>query len=196
VKLRVGRRVLAVLRPVDVAELELRVGSELHAARLEAIEARRMYVAGMDAALRLLRRRALSEAELTARLAGKGFEGECVASVVGRLRELELIDDRAFAREALRQTTSRLPAGERLMRELLDRHGVESDVAEEAVSAERAASPGEDEQMRELIESRLKSMRSLSPEAQARRLLGLLARRGFEPEAAEQIIREFIDPGD
>jgi len=107
-----------------------------------------------------------------------------------------LLNDREFAHEALRQTTRHAPAGERLLRDVLDRHGVTPEIAGEAIEEAQAQSPQEEQQARALIESRLKAMGSLDPFAQARRLMALLARRGFEAELAERLIREIVGLSD
>lgn len=193
IKVRAGRHVVAVLRPADVVELKLRVGDVLDAAQLEVIGQRARLVGAIDAALRLLKRRALTAAELTTRLERKGFEGSSIANAIARLRELGLVDDRAFAAEAIRQTTSRTPAGERLLRDVLERHGVEADAAEDALKEQRSGSAADREKMRQIVQAKLKSMGGLPPLVRARRLMGLLARRGFDADGAEQVIREFVD---
>lgn len=192
IKVRSGRRVVALLRPRDVGELGLKVGAVLDERTLDAIHDRARYVAALDAALRHLRHRARSEAEMRAHLGGRGFEAVYIDSVVERLRELTLLDDRSFAREAVEQVQRRLPAGERLMRDVLERHGVEGEIAGEVLGEVRKQSPPAEQQARALIESRLEAMRSLAPETQARRLLALLGRRGFEAELAERLVREIV----
>lgn len=194
--MRVGHRVLGVLRAGDVADLGLRVGVVLNESYLSAIDDRSRFVAALDTALRRLRHRARSQAEIRSDLEARGFDAGHIGAVIGRLGELKLLDDREFAREALSQTTRRAPAGERLLRDVLDRHGVTPEIAGEAIEEVRAASPQEEQQARALIESRLKVMKSLDAVAKARRLMGLLARRGFDEEMAERLIREIVGLGD
>jgi len=191
-KVRVGRRVLGVLRAGDVADLGLRVGTVLSETNLKSIVERSQFVAALDAALRRLKHCARSETEMRSHLHSRGYEAAHIAMVIERLSELKLLDDREFAREALSQTTRRAPAGARLLRDVLDRHGVKPEIAGEAIEEARAESPHEEQQARGLIESRLKAMGSLDPVAKARRLMGLLARRGFEQELAERLIREIV----
>lgn len=190
--MRVGRRVLGVVRAGDIADLGLSVGVVLTETKLQAIVERSHFVAALDAALRRLRHRARSEAEIRSYLERRGVEAVHVVSVIKRLSELKLLDDREFAREALSQTTRRAPAGELLLRDVLDRHGVTPETAGEAIEEAREASPDEEQQARTLIESRLKAMGSLDPVAKARRLMGLLARRGFKQELSERLIREIV----
>ncbi len=188
-----GRRRLTTLRARDVADLQLDVGEALSQNRLAEIFHRARFAAGLDRALQHLRRRARSEAEMRAHLSERGFTAEHVEAILDRLRELNLLDDRAFAREAIEQTQRRGPAGERLMRHVLERHGVDAEAAREAIDEANRDSPSPIEQARALIRARRPSMRHLSSEKQAMRLLGLLARRGFDAEIAREVVREFID---
>ncbi len=192
IKVRAGRLVVAVLRSRDVGELGLGIGTTLDRAKLDAIHVRTQYLSALDAALRYLRHRARSEAEMRTHLIGRGFDAAQINSVVERLRELRLLDDRSFAHEAIEQVQRRLPAGERLMRDVLERHGVGGEIAGEVLGQVREQSPPAEQQARALIESRLEAMQSLAPETQARRLMALLGRRGFEEELAERLVREIV----
>ncbi|MCC6906486.1 MAG: regulatory protein RecX [Phycisphaerales bacterium] len=193
IAVRAGRRRLTTLRARDVADLQLHVGETLSQTRLAEIFHRARFAAGLDRALKHLKRRARSEAEMRAHLGERGLAGEHVEAILNRLRELGLIDDRAFAREAIEQTHRRGPAGERLMRHVLDRHGVEPETARQAIEEAGREAPSPVEQARLLVQARLPSMRDLPSHKQAVRLLGLLARRGFDDEVAQGVVREFIE---
>jgi regulatory protein len=50
----------------------------------------------------------------------------------------------------------------------------------------------EAEAARRLVARRLKSLRGVEPPAQARRLVGLLARRGYPPGLAHRVVRDAL----
>lgn len=138
-------------------------------ASAEAVEQR---LRAVRRALRLIARRRRTEHELREAL-GSEFAAHEVEHAVTRLRDLEYIDDTAWAVDYVaRDRSSRLSASV-LRRELLS-HGVDAEVASAALdryddvaAAFRAAS------------RRLPSLRRLSAERRAKRLTGHLQRRGF-----------------
>jgi regulatory protein len=53
--------------------------------------------------------------------------------------------------------------------------------------------PGsERERAEQLVQARLRSLHGADPAARARRLIGLLARKGYSPEVAHQVVREAV----
>lgn len=192
-KVRAGRRVVAVLSRREVERLSLRPGTLLDETLAEAIMQSAAFDAALRAAMRLLARRPFARAELMRRLEKGALVREAVKGVMEHLAGLGLIDDEAFAREALAQLTRRTPAGARLREQTLARHGVEPETARR-ILAEHSAQVDAEADARHLISARLAAMRSLAPPAAARRLLALLARRGFDEELAQRLVHEAIGP--
>jgi len=85
----------------------------------------------ISAALASLSRRALSRAELATKLQATGFSEDIVASVLARLEELRLIDDRALAERVARRRFESGRAGRFRVRTELRRRGVPDDILEE-----------------------------------------------------------------
>jgi len=99
-------------------------------------------VTALDAALRLLARRAHSRVELLLKLTRRGYEGGPIRAALSRLQELGYIDDQAFARSFVRRRgSSRGPRA--LSAELagrgVDRAEVDTAVAEFGESEQVAA---------------------------------------------------------
>lgn len=134
-------------------------------------------------ALARLGRRPLSRARLTDALVTRWKDAEAVSRTIDALADAGLLDDRAYADEAIRQLRLKGPIAPRALKHKLLRLGVPSGVADESISAATADDdPAAD--ARSLAERRLARMpTSLPTETKRRRVAGLLARRGFDAEA-------------
>jgi regulatory protein len=141
-----------------------------------------------DRALRLLGVRWRSREELRRRLGQAGFPPEEIERALEDLERVGLVDDERFAREAVRDQTSRRLAGNRAVRAALREKGIDQVVAEEAIQA----AGDEAERAHELAVRRATRMAALGPEAAARRLYGVLLRRGYGHEVAREACKAAI----
>jgi regulatory protein len=141
-----------------------------------------------DVCLRLLTVRARTRLELHQALLRKGFTAEVADQVLGRLDEVGLIDDAAFAEEWVRSRHTYHGLGRRALTAELRRKGVTAEDAAAAVSTVDAAA--EEERARELVRKRLRSLGSAEDAARVRKLVGMLARRGYGQELAFRVVRE------
>lgn len=139
---------------------------------------------------------ARSRHELAEILRKKGIPGEVSDAVLDRMTEVGLINDQAFAEAWVesrqqRRHLSRAGVRQELQRKGLDRELVNDTVAEISSDDEYAAA-------RALAEKKLRSVRSLEPVVQRRRIAGALARRGFGPGIANQVLTDVLnaDPAD
>lgn len=158
-------------------------------------------VAAKDACLRLLTDRARSRSELADRLATKGFSVEVANRALDRLTEVGLIDDAAFAQEWVYSRHTFSGRGKKALALELRRKGIDEDQAQEALSA--ISSDDETERAAELVRRKLRSLpASLDREKAIRRLVGMLARRGYNPGTAYTVVKAelegftFAAPGD
>jgi regulatory protein len=139
--------------------------------------------------LRLLTQRARSRAELAKALAKRGVPADAATRVLDRFAEVGLIDDAALAvgyaeaQHRERGLSRRAVAAKLRERGLAD----EADAALSGIDAD-------DERARaqELVAKRLRSLTGLPPEVQARRLVGLLARKGYSSGLAYAVVREAV----
>lgn len=139
--------------------------------------------------LRLLTQRARSRAELATALAKRGVPDDAARRVLDRFVEVGLIDDAALAfglAEAQHQARG-------LSRRAVAAKLRERGLADE-VDAALAGIDGADERQRarELVAKRLPSLRGVPPDVQARRLAGLLARKGYSAGLAYAVVREAL----
>lgn len=124
-------------------------------------------------------------------LAQRGVPEEAAATVLDRFTEVGLIDDAAFARAWVSSRQAGRGLARRALSAELRARGVEPEVAAEAVGEvddedERAAA-------RRLVERRAAGMRRLDRTTATRRLMGMLARKGYSGGLAAAVVREVLD---
>ena len=132
-----------------------------------------------------------SRAQLEEKLAKKNMPDDIVLSVLDRFTEVGLVDDKAYAQGWVQgRHTSRGMARSAIKMELR-RKGVSNEDAEEAL----ALLDDEMETTRayELVRSKLRSTGHLDRDARTRRLVSLLARRGYSPGTAYTVVRNVLD---
>lgn len=129
-----------------------------------------------------------TRAKLADALAAKGVQAEAAEAVLERFTEVGLIDDDAYARAWVSTRQAGRGLARRALREELARKGIDKEVAARALAtvdpdAEEAAA-------RTLIRRKLPGMRNLDPQVAARRLLGMLARRGHPSDLACRVVQD------
>ncbi|MFB8274630.1 recombination regulator RecX [Nocardia colli] len=141
-----------------------------------------------EACLRLLAVRARSRAELAQRLATKGYSAEITDRALDRLTEVGLINDAAFAEEWVHARHTFSGKGKQALAQELRRKGVAQSDAEAALDA--ISSDDEEDRARELVRRKLRSIPSgLDREKTIRRLVGMLARRGYNQSTAFTVVK-------
>jgi regulatory protein len=136
--------------------------------------------------LRLLTQRAQTRAELATALRRKGVPDQAVDEVLDRFVDVGLIDDVVTAENYAQAQHHQRGLAARAVAGKLRRRGVDEDTIRTALgpidaSSEQAAASA-------LVARKLPSLRRLEPSVQARRLFGLLARRGYSASVATAVI--------
>jgi regulatory protein len=138
--------------------------------------------------LRLLAARPRTRAELAAALRRKGVDDETALAVLDRLSEVKLVDDEALAESVVHAGHAYQGLGRRALAARLRRRGVDEPTTSAAVSAvDRSA---EEQRARELVRRRLPAMASVDEATVIRRLVSLLARKGYPPGLSYAVVRE------
>ena len=143
--------------------------------------------------LRLLTDRARTRQELAQALARKGVPDEAASVVLDRFAEVGLVDDAAFAGQWVRSRHTYRGLGRRAIAVELRRKGVADGVAKEALA--EVDTESEDRRARELIDRKLRSMAVDTADQRAtaaRRLVGMLARKGYGAGTAYRVVREAL----
>jgi regulatory protein len=146
--------------------------------------------AAREICLRLLTDRARTRHELAQALRRKGVPDEAADQVLGRFDEVGLIDDAAFAGQWVRSRHRFRGLGRRAIAQELRRKGVDDEIAGEALAEVDAAA--EEERARELVDRKLRTMKATTPEERtvaARRLAGMLGRKGYGAGVAYGVVR-------
>ncbi|MGW5241298.1 regulatory protein RecX [Monashia sp. NPDC004114] len=132
-----------------------------------------------------------SRAQLEKKLRQRGCDDEVAHRVLDRMTEVGLVDDEAYAELLVRSKQAGKGLARTALAHELRKQGIDGDIADDAL----AAVGPQDERVRaeELVAKRLRTMSGLASDVQARRLAGMLARKGYSGEIAWPVIREAID---
>ncbi|GAB4109474.1 MAG: hypothetical protein Kow00105_18190 [Phycisphaeraceae bacterium] len=192
VTVRVGRKVVATLPLYKVNELNLHVGLPWDAALEQRVSEAVRFDKALRQAMTRLNRRAMSRRDLDRKLRDLGHDETLRARVLDHLAGLNLLDDEAYARALIEATCRRKPAGPQLLRQKLYKKGINRSLIEKLVSE---ATDGQDLSPGavELARKKLRTMQRLDLPTRKRRLFGLLARRGFNPDTISSVMAELAD---
>jgi regulatory protein len=167
----------------------LDVGAVLSDEDVLRLDSMDQYLRGRDKALGLLARRARSRHEIETALSKTGIAPSIRQGLLAELEELGLVDDLRFAREYVRVKSDVKKLGPHRLRHDLRRLGVRRAVVEE-VLAESFEGDAQLEMAREVARRRLGG--GPVDEKTARRLAGLLRRKGFDYEVVNSVVYEFL----
>lgn len=143
----------------------------------------------MDQALRLLSFRARSEREMADRLAKKGFAPDVADQTVTRLRELNLLNDGALARD-MAESRRRSGRGDHRIRQELRKRGLPKESIADALDAAPATDGAE--RAWAALQKRATRMKGLDRERAYRRLQGFLVRQGFGIDDTRSALKRFF----
>lgn len=120
----------------------------------------------------------------------KGVPAEIADAVLAKLAEYNYVNDSQFADNFVRSRHTNQRKGAMVIRQELRRKGVEDAVVTEAL--EQITEESEHEAATALVARKLASTASLEPAKRVNRLVGMLARKGYSPGLAYQVVREAI----
>ena len=138
--------------------------------------------------LRLLTARARTRAELARQLTKRGYSDDVSARVLDRLAQVGLVDDADFAEQWVRSRRVNAGKGKRALAAELRTKGVPGEVITAALAGIDAGA--ERERAEQLVREKLRRER-LNDEDEAkvmRRLVGMLARRGYGQSMALDVV--------
>jgi regulatory protein len=137
--------------------------------------------------LRLLTARARTRAELAGQLAKRGFPDDVSTRVLDRLSDVGLVDDAGFAEQWVHSRRANTGKGKRALAAELHTKGVDNDLITSVLGGiNPAAERGRAEQ---LVRTRLRREKLSDDDARvSRRLVAMLARRGFDQTMAYDVV--------
>jgi len=125
---------------------------------------------------------------LDATLRREGIDDQTAQAVLGRLAEVGLVNDEAFAEGFVHSGHTYQGLGRRALAAQLRRRGVDEATTSTALSALDTAA--EERRARDLVRRRLPTMATTDETTTIRRLVGLLARKGYSPGLSYRVLRE------
>ncbi|GCE40691.1 Regulatory protein RecX [Rhodococcus wratislaviensis] len=125
------------------------------------------------------------------RLAKKGYSADIAERVLDRLTEVGLVNDADFAQQWVHSRHTYSGKGKRALALELRRKGIGQEDATEAL----AQIGSEDERARatELVAKKLRTVSADDRDRAVRRLVSMLARRGFPQGMAFEVVKEQLD---
>nr|WP_226872913.1 recombination regulator RecX [Microbispora sitophila] len=141
--------------------------------------------------LRLLTMAPKTRAQLADALRKRDVPEEAANAVLERFSEVGLIDDEAFAAAWVSSRHSGRGLARRALAQELRQRGVAEETVKDAVG--RLDPDEEAETARRLVDRKLAATRGVEPQARMRRLVGMLARKGYSPGLAFRVVREAIE---
>jgi regulatory protein len=131
-----------------------------------------------------------TRAELATALRKRGIADEVAAQVLDRYDEVGLIDDAAFARAWVTSRHHGRGLARRALAGELRQRGVDSDLVGAALT--ELDSETEVATARALVERKLRSSPAGTPDAVFRRLVGVLARKGYSAGLAVSVVKDVL----
>lgn len=179
----VGRRRAATLLPAQAEELGIRPGVAWTASLAAAAQRAERVNHAKSLAMRRLAARARTRRELIDSLVGKGVALDIAHEAIDRLAEVGLVSDRQVATAEAERGTAR-GLSERAVRHAQETRGI---------AEEDRAAPAGSERERALEVARAEVARrkgEREAQAVARRVLGVLGRKGYEEDVAREAVAQ------
>jgi regulatory protein len=138
--------------------------------------------------LRLLTARARTRAELAGQLAKRGYPNDISARVLDRLTDVGLVDDAGFAEQWVHSRRVNAGKGKRALAAELHTKGVDNDVITSVLGAIDPAA--ERDRAEQLVQAKLRreDLGADDDVRVSRRLVAMLARRGFDQTMAYDVV--------
>ncbi|HYN95754.1 MAG TPA: regulatory protein RecX, partial [Pilimelia sp.] len=140
--------------------------------------------------LRQLAVRPRTRAELATTLRRRGITEDVAADVLDRYDDVGLIDDAAFARAWVASRHHGRGLARRALANELRQRGVDGETAGAAL--DDLDPDTEAATARALVDRKLRGLGRAEPDAAFRRLVGMLARKGYPPAVAIRVVKDAL----
>lgn len=137
---------------------------------------------------------ARSRRELADKLKAKLVPDDVATRLLDRFEEVGLVDDEAFARAWVASRQPGKGLARRALAQELRRKGIDDEVAKEAL--DEIDPDDEQAAARALVRKKLRSLSKVDDTTATRRLVGMLARKGYSSGLAFSVVREEIAAAD
>jgi regulatory protein len=178
--------------PLDQAQ-GLEIGTVVRDDEVDRLDRVDQYFRGKGKALRLLSKRARTRKEIKSALDNLSIESSIRDGILSELAETGLIDDRRFAREYVRLKAEVRDFGPHRLRHDLKKLGVSPSIVDDAVD-EAFDTDVQEEAARRV--ARKRAAGSPVDEKTARRIAGVLRRKGYDYEVINRVLYDFLHDRD
>lgn len=144
-----------------------------------------------DKVLKFLSFRARSEFEINEYMLRKGWGEEERKKILDKLKNLQLLDDEAFARQWVESRTHDRPEGSALIKIELRRKGVDKEIIEKVLSGNRG-SASEKILAEKYGRAKLQRIKNAPFLEVKRKLYSALIMRGFNRETVREVIDKLL----
>ena len=134
--------------------------------------------------------RARSRKELADKLARKNVPGDVATALLDRFEQVGLIDDEAFARLWVADRQRSKGLAPRALSQELRRKGVADEVVRAAL--DEVEPEAEEAAARALVRKKLRTLTRVDDTTAIRRLVGMLARKGYPSGLAFSVVRDEV----
>lgn len=131
---------------------------------------------------------ARSRADLEQTLAKKQVSTEVATAILDKFEDAGLVDDAEFAHAWVQARQRSKGLSSRVLAMELKRKGVADELVRDAL--DELDPEAEVEAAHRLVQAKLRSMSRLDETTKIRRLTGLLARKGYAPQVAFDVVRQ------
>lgn len=137
---------------------------------------------------------ARSRKELSDKLASRNVPVEIATALLDRFEEVGLVDDEAFARSWIASRQPGKGLARRALAQELRRKGIDDEVARDALDEVDPAD--EEAAARALVRKKLRTLSRVDDTTATRRLVGMLARKGYASGLAFAVVRDELAAAD
>jgi regulatory protein len=137
---------------------------------------------------------ARSRKELSDKLASRNVPAEIATALLDRFEEVGLVDDEAFARSWIASRQPGKGLARRALAQELRRKGIDDEVARDALDEVDPAD--EEAAARALVRKKLRTLTRVDDTTATRRLVGMLARKGYASGLAFAVVRDELAAAD
>ncbi len=136
--------------------------------------------------LRLLAASPKSRAEISKKLAQKGFDETVITQALDDFERQGILNDKVFAKDVVSKFVHAKPSGSRKIKFELQKHGLSPKTVSEMM--ESLDSSEETERARELARARWDRLGNIELEKRKKRVFDFLLRRGFDYQTVRDIM--------
>ena len=132
-----------------------------------------------------------SRQQLADKLSQRGCPDDVAMRVLDRMTEVGLVDDEAFAGALVRTQQAGRGLAKKALAHQLRSKGVADETIEEALGDIDAS--GERLRAEQVAAKAMRRLAGLEPAVQARRLAGVLGRKGYPPSVVYPVVRDAVN---